>query len=107
MADITSTLRRARVFPKFDLMKGYFQFPLRHEDISTVITPFGTYTFSYPTFSLQNSGVTFKRLLDSVLGDLPFCICYVSIFILSDNQEAHQDHSRSVLSLLQGNASVV
>lgn len=75
MADLTSNLHGVKIFSKLDLLKGYFQVPVFPEDIpkTAVITPFGTYTFNYSTFGLRNSGVTFQRLMDGILGDLPSC----------------------------------
>jgi len=110
MADLTSTLHGAKVFSKLDLLKGYFQVPVYPEDIpkTAVITPFGTYTFNYSTFGLRNSGATFQRLMDGILGDLPFCACYVDdILVFSKNTEEHLQHLRTVLQRLQDNGLVV
>ena len=44
----------------------------------TAITmPFGSYTFNYSCFGLRNAGATFQWMIDTVLGDLPFCVAYV------------------------------
>ena len=110
MADLTSNLHGAKVFSKLDLLKGYFQVPVNPEDVpkTAIITPFGTYTFSYSTFGLRNSGATFQRLMDGILGDLPYCVCYVDdILIFSRNLEEHQGHIRNVLQLLQDNGLVL
>ncbi|ROT64517.1 hypothetical protein C7M84_017545 [Penaeus vannamei] len=95
MADLTSNLHGAKVFSKLDLLKGYFQVPVYPEDIpkTAVITPFGTYTFNFSTFGLRNSGATFQRMMDGILGDLPFCACYVDdILIFSGDPNEHLQH---------------
>ena len=110
MADLMSSLHGARVFSKLDLLKGYFQVPVHPDDVSktAIITPFGTYVFHYSTFGLRNSGATFQRLMDGLLGDLPFCICYVDdILIFSKDEEEHRRHLRAVLEILRANGLVV
>ena len=110
MADITSNLTGARVFSRLDLLKGYFQVPINPADVpkTAIITPFGTYTFAFSTFGLKNAGATFQRMMDGILGDLPFCICYVDdILIFSRTPEEHRQHLKHVLTLLQKNGLVV
>ena len=72
------------------------------EDIckTAIITPFGMFEFLRLPFVLRNAGNTFQRLMDSILGDLPFCFTYVDdILVFSNNLEAHVDHLRQVLLL--------
>lgn len=110
IADVTSFLHGARIFSKLDLLKGYFQVPMAPEDIpkTAITTPFGTYTFNYSCFGLRNAGATFQRLMDGILGDLPFCVCYVDdILIFSDSQQEHILHLKAVLDRLQQNGLVV
>ena len=110
MQDLTGSLHGARIFSKMDLLKSYFQVPVHPDDVpkTAIITPFGSYTFSYSTFGLRNAGATFQRLMDCILGDLPFCACYVDdILIYSKTPEEHLDHIRTVLKRLQENGLVV
>ena len=72
------------------------------EDIckTAIITPFGMFEFLRLPFGLRNAGNTFQRLIDSILGDLPFCFMYVDdILVFSSSLEAHVDHLRQVLLL--------
>ena len=92
IADVTSFLHGAAIFSKLDLMKGYYQVPMNPEDIpkTAIVTPFGTYTFNYSCFGLKNAGATFQCLMDDILGDLPFCLCYVDdVLIFSENKQQH------------------
>ena len=49
---------------------------------TAITTPFGTYTFNYSCFGLRNAGATFQRMIDTVLGDLPFCVTYVDYILV-------------------------
>ena len=74
------------------------------EDIckTTIITPFGMFEFLRLPFGLRNAGNTFQRMMDSILGDLPYCFTYVDdILVFSTSLEQHVDHLRQVLLLCQ------
>lgn len=110
ISDVTSSLHGSKIFSKLDLLKGYFQVPVHPDDIpkTAIITPFGTYTFNYSCFGLRNSGATFQRLMDGILGDLDFCVCYVDdILIFSNDKQQHLEHLRTVLQRLQDNGLIL
>lgn len=110
ISDVTSYLHGASFFSKLDLLKGYFQVPMHEEDVpkTAITTPFGTYTFNYSCFGLRNAGATFQRLMDGILGDLPFCVCYVDdILVFSSSKKDHLQHLQVVLDRLQQNGLVV
>jgi cleavage and polyadenylation specificity factor subunit 1 len=110
IADITATLHGAKIFSKLDLLKGYFQVPVHPDDVdkTCIITPFGSFVFYYSTFGLRNSGATFQRLMDTVFGEISFCIVYVDdILVFSKNSEEHHHHLKTVLGILQDNGLVV
>ena len=110
ISDVTTYLHGASIFSKLDLLKGYFQVPVNKEDIpkTAITTPFGTYTFNYSCFGLRNAGATFQRLMDGILGDLPFCVCYVDdILVFSSSKEDHLEHLQVVLDRLQQNGLVI
>ena len=92
ISDITSFLHGAKIFSTLDLLKGYYQVPMNPEDIpkTAITTPFGTYTFNYSCFGLRNAGATFQRMMDDLLGDLPFCVAYIDdILIFSASPAEH------------------
>lgn len=110
MADLTSNLHGAKVFTKLDLLKGYFQIPVHPGDVdkTAIITPFGTYVFSYTTFGLRNAGATFQRMMDEILGNLPYCAYYVDdILVYSRNETEHLQHVGQVLKVLHDNELVL
>ena len=96
IADVTSFLHGAKIFSKLDLLKEYYQVPMHPDDIpkTAVTTPFGTFTFNYSCFGLRNAGATFQRMMDGILGDLSFCVCYIDdILIFSSSKEEHVRHT--------------
>ena len=73
--------------------------PVSPKDIqqTAIITPFGMSEFLCMPFGLRKAGNTFQRLMDQVLGDLPFCFVYVDdILIFSKDLSFHVDHLREV-----------
>ncbi len=51
-------------------------------------------------FGLRNAGNTFQRLMDQILGDLPFCFVYVDdILVFSRDLTSHVQHPREVFLL--------
>ena len=108
ISDLTSSIGTAHIFSKLDLLKGYFQVPVNPDVPKTAITTsFGTYVFHYSTFGLRNSGATFQRMMDQLLGHLPFCRVYIDdILIFSESHREYREHLRSVLEVLHSNGLV-
>ena len=103
ITDVTSYLDGAKIFSKLDLTKGYYQIPMAPKDIpkTAVTTPFGTFTFNFSCFGLRNAGATFQRMMDMILGDLPFCTVYIDdILVFSRTVEDHLPHLRTILQRL-------
>ena len=110
LADFNANLCGKKIFSKIDLLKGYHQIPVAPGDIgkTAVITPFGLYIFPHCPFGLKNAGQDFQRLMDEVLGDLPFCYVYLDdILVFSNTPEEHLDHLRQIFDLLSANGLVV
>jgi len=102
IADFTSRIPGLTIFSKLDLLKGYYQVPMAEEDIckTAIITPFGMFEFLHLPFGLRNAGNTFQRMMDSILGDLPYCFTYVDdILVFSSSLEEHVEHLHQVLLL--------
>jgi hypothetical protein len=98
------------VFTKLDLCKGYYQVPVRPQDVpkTAVVTPFGLFEFLRMPFGLWNAGQTFQRLMDEVLAGLPFVFCYLDdVLIASASHREHVAHLREVLTLLQQHGLVL
>ena len=110
LADFNANLHGKKVFSKIDLVKGYHQIPVASDDVckTAVITPFGLYIFPRTPFGLKNAGQDFQRLMDSILGDLPYVFVYIDdILVASDNMKDHLEHLREVFQILSDNGMIV
>ena len=108
--DFTTNLHGKKIFSKVDLLKGYHQIPVAEGDIgkTAVITPFGLFIFPRCPFGLKNAGQDFQRMMDAILGDLPFCYVYLDdILVFSNSPEEHMKHLRQIFDLLAENGLVV
>ena len=110
LADFNANLHGKKVFSKIDLVKGYHQIPVAPEDVgkTAVITPFGLFIFPRTPFGLKNAGQDFQRLMDSILGDLPYVFVYIDdILVASDSMEEHLEHLKQVFQILSDNGMIV
>ena len=74
IADFTQRLHGCKIFTKLDLVKAYYQIPMAEEDRkkTCIVTPFGSFIFKVMPFGLLNSGATFQRVIDKILGDIQY-----------------------------------
>ena len=104
MADFAANLAGTRIFSTIDLVKSYHQLPVNEKDIckTAVITPFGLYEYITMPFGLKNSGASFQRMMDQILGDLPHSFVYVDdILVASRTAEEHRQHLHEVFARLR------
>ena len=102
IADFTSRIAGSTVFSRLDLQKGYYQIPMASEDVpkTAIVTPFGMFEFLRLPFGLRNAGNTFQRMMDQILGNLPYCFVYIDdILIFSPDLQTHVQNLRDVLEL--------
>ena len=59
-------------------------------------------------FGLRNAAQTFQRLIDNILGDLPYIFVYLNdIIIFSRDQQEHAEHLEELFHRLQENSLVI
>ncbi|KAF4737244.1 hypothetical protein FOZ62_012867, partial [Perkinsus olseni] len=98
-------LHGATVFTTLDLRSGYWQIPLRKEDIhKTAFCPGANmplFEFTRMPFGLHSATATFQSLMDRKLGHLPFVKVYLDdILIASPDLKTHLEHLRIVFRIL-------
>jgi hypothetical protein len=104
MLDFADRLHDCKIFSKIDLRKGYWQVPVRPEDVpkTAVATPFGLFEFLRMPFGLRNAGSSFQRMMDRVISGLPFAYVYLDdLRVASPDLDTHLLHLRAVFERLR------
>lgn len=104
--EIQDRLHGSCVYSTLDLNSGYWQVPVKPEDVAkTAFTPgpgLGAYEFLKMPFGLTGAPATFQRLMDKLLGDLPFVFIYLDDALIHSSCESeHIEHLGVVFSRLQ------
>lgn len=102
--DVFQKLGGDRYFSKIDLSKGYWQIPVREQDIqkTAFATPDGLYEFLKMPFGMTNAGATFVRAMRRVLEGLIGVESYIDDILLhSATWEEHLKILKSVLERLK------
>ena len=90
------------MFSKIDLRSGYWQVPLRKEDIPKTAfkTRWGLYEFLVVPFGVTNAPAQFMNMMNDVLADFldRFVVVFLDdLLIYSRTPEDHAEHLRQVL----------
>lgn len=103
LKDFTYNLSGCTIFSKIDLFRAFNQINVEESSIpkTAISTPFGLFEFCKMGFGMRNSAQTFQRLINEIVGDLPFVFAYIDDLLISskDNIE-HENHLRIVFSRL-------
>ncbi|KAG0420357.1 Transposon Ty3-G Gag-Pol polyprotein [Dictyocoela roeselum] len=102
--DILYLLKDSKVFTTIDLNQGYYQIPVRKQDIKkTGFRICGrAYVFNRMPFGLSNAPRTFTKVMNKILAGYDFIKIYMDdILIHSETEELHHDHVYEVLKQLQ------
>ena len=84
LVDIVQDLARDRYFIKIDLSKGYWQFPVKTEDVhkTEFVVHNGTYEFLRIPFGLVNPAATLVRGLRKLLEGLEYANHYMDDIVI-------------------------
>ena len=80
----TDNTGQANYITKFDLLKGFWQFPLtdRAKEISAFVTPDGLYQYKVMPFGMKNSPATLQRLTSMIITGLDNFKAYIDDAII-------------------------
>ena len=100
------TLGGARYFTTLDLASGYWQVPLKEEDMQKTAfsTHIGLWEFTVMPFGLCGAPASFQRLMEIMLAGLnweSYLVCLDDIIIFSRTFQEHLSRLESVLSRLR------
>ena len=96
----------AKVFSKIDLRSGYWQMPVRQEDIPKTAfkTRWGLYECLVVPFGVTNAPAQFMNLMNDLLSDYldEFVLVFLDdILVYSRSMEDHAEHLRKVFQRLR------
>lgn len=101
---IVHRLSRAKLFSKIDLTKGYYQICLEPnvKHLTAFAFDNALYQFTVMPFGLTAAPKTFQRLMERVVGHLPFVEVYLDdVVIYSYSEDKHSEHVEEVLKTLK------
>jgi hypothetical protein len=99
-------LKEATVFSKIDLQSGYHQPKVKETDIpkTAIGTRYGHYEFLVMPFGVTNAPSVFMDLMNRVFHEYldQFVVVFIDdILVYSANSEDHEEHLKTVLSILR------
>ena len=106
ITEVIDGLGGAKIFSSLDLKSGYWQIPLKKEDMEKTAFTTGDalYEFTRVPFGLANAPSAFANLIGAVLHGLQykFCLAYLDdIIIYSSTIEEHLEHLQIVFKRLE------
>ncbi|GFO39480.1 Zinc finger protein [Plakobranchus ocellatus] len=103
-ADTFQGMEKDQYFSKIDLSKGYWQIPVRKEDISktALVTMDCHYEFLRMPFGMMNSGATLTRAVKKLLCGMDNVVDYIDeLLIHTETWEAHVKTQSELFRRLQ------
>ena len=99
--DIFTRISQDKYYSKFDMTKGYWQIPMREQDIAKTlfVTPDGCYEFVKMPFGLMNSGATFTRMMRKLLEDVKNVEHYIDDCLV--HTESWEQHMKTLREFLE------
>ena len=103
-ADIFQGMSDDKFFTKIDLSKGYWQIPVRDEDIpkTAFVSPDAHYEFLRMPFGMMNSGATLIRVMKEILDGMDDVVSYVDdLLVHSKTWDNHLETLKELFARLK------
>ena len=105
ICETLDTLTGAVYFSSMDFASGYWQIPVRAEDVrkTAFVTKDGLFEFTRMPFGLVNAPATFQRTMDLLLSGLTWKMCMVyidDVLVFSRTFDEHLQHLETVFERL-------
>ena len=96
--DTLDTLSGSKLFSTLDLLSGYWQVEIDHNDRekTAFCTPDGLFEFKVMPFGLCNAPATFQRLMDTILAGIQWSHCLVYLDDIIVLGRTFKEHLRSL-----------
>lgn len=101
--EFVSKLAGSRLFSRLDLTKGFWQVPMRPQDIpkTALLFPGGLFEFTRMPFGLKNAPNSFQRLMDEVTRGVEGVFAYLDdILVFAADPDQHLKRLRRLLERL-------
>ncbi|XP_052218279.1 uncharacterized protein K02A2.6-like [Dreissena polymorpha] len=104
--DCLDAVANATLFSTFDLTSGYFQIPLKEEDIpkSAFVCKYGQFEMLRLPFGLNSAASTFQRTMELALQGLQWetCLIYIDdIIVFGSDFRQHMERIQKVLERME------
>ena len=99
--DIFAKLNKAKFFSKFDMTKGFWQIPMKKEDIpkTCFVTPDGSWEFLMMPFGPKNSGSTFVKMMRKLVFGMTGIDHYIDDCLIYS--ETWEEHVKTIKEFLE------
>ena len=101
--DCLDSVAGSSLFSTFDLTSGYFQIPVKREDVpkTSFVCKYGQFEMTRMPFDLNNSASTFKRTMERALQGLQWVTCLIYIDDIIVYGQDFSQHLQRVEEVLQ------
>ena len=101
--DCLDSVAGSSLFSTFDLTSGYFQIPVKREDVpkTSFVCKYGQFEMTRMPFGLNNSASTFQRTMEMALQGLQWVTCLIYIDDIIVYGQDFSQHLQRVEEVLQ------
>ena len=110
ISDLTIRIAGSTISSRLDLQKGYYKMSMTSEDIPkmAIVNPLEMFEFLRLPYGLRNARNMFQRMMDQILGNLPYCFVYIEdILLISPDLHTRVQNLLDVLELCRAHGLTI